>query len=133
MSLPWGFSRNPPWFRAVFWGVLLYPSHGLWTTSIVGAPVKRDGLSTRTVTLSNAHKTTLAPGDTHYNLVGCYGNTGLDGRGGHPFGQDKDYASPSSVDSNGLTPYTCLSGCYSLKPSHKDKDHFVFAGLRNGR
>ncbi|KAI1852026.1 hypothetical protein JX265_008169 [Neoarthrinium moseri] len=103
------------------------------TAAVVGAPVKRnDDVATRTVTVSIAYKPTLAAGKTNYNLMGCYGQTGLDGQGVHPFGKEKDYASPASIDTKRLTVDSCLAGCQSLKPPTGGKDHFTYVGLKNG-
>lgn len=133
MLVLWSSGRNQPSLQALVWSAMLLTSHGLRTTTVVGAPVKRDGLPTRTVTVDVAYKSTLAPGYDNYNLLGCYNNTGLDGRGGHPFGKQEDYASPSTLDGSKLTISACLNGCYSLKPTQKDNGYFAFAGLRNGR
>jgi hypothetical protein len=107
-------------------------SNTLTELVVVGSPVKHN-LHTRTVTVSIAHKPTLVPGDSNYTLVGCYGNTGIDGEGGHPFGTEKDFASPSSVNGKNLTTAHCLEGCNSLNPPNGKTEHFPYAGVKNGR
>ncbi|KAH8205267.1 hypothetical protein TruAng_000514 [Truncatella angustata] len=122
--------------QAMLWSGLLFTTHARHTTSILGPPVKRDGsvkgddLSTRTMTVSIAFKPTLAAGNANYELMGCYGQAGLD-RSGHPFGKEADFASPSSVNKTELTPYSCLDGCMELSPPKGKPEHFKYAGLKN--
>lgn len=99
---------------------------------IIATPV-RPNLVTRTVTITIAYKPTLAPGDSSYGLCGCYGHTGIDQRGGHPFGTEQDYATPSSVDLAKLTVASCLDGCATMPREPNTNDRFDFAGLKNGR
>ncbi|KAK9774616.1 hypothetical protein SCAR479_08701 [Seiridium cardinale] len=136
--LPDDFRTKRFCLQAMLWSGLLLTAHTRQTTSAVGAPVKRDGpvkrddFTTRTVTLSIAYKPTLAPGDANYELLGCYGHTGLDAAGAHPFGKEADFASPSSVNATKLTVYACLDGCMRLSPPNGSGDHFRYAGVKNG-
>jgi hypothetical protein len=131
-------------FRTLLWGSLLFTSHSqaaaagtstrctLTSLVVVGTPIQHAPL-TRTVTVTVAYKPTLSPGDSSYKLVGCYGQTGLDGKGAHPFGTEKDFASPTTVDERNLTVGACLNGCNSLKPPNGTIEHFPYVGLKNGR
>lgn len=135
-------------------GLLLTACLAKRTVSVVGAPVKRDdepsgqsfdpvykrdeatsttrSTTTRTTTVTVEYKPTLVPGDAKYDLLGCYGHSGLDGSGGHPFGKESDFASPSSVNTTELTAYSCLQGCFGLAPPKGSADHFKHAGMKNG-
>lgn len=147
MSLLSDFSIKRLCLQSMLWSGLLFttPSQATATTTpattssntltelvVVGTPVKHN-IHTRTVTISIAYKPTLAPGDSNYTLVGCYGNTGMDGEGGHPFGTEKDFASPSSADGKNLTTADCLEGCSSLEPPDGTTEQFPYAGVKNGR
>ncbi|KAK6077781.1 hypothetical protein SCUP234_06539 [Seiridium cupressi] len=137
--LPDDFRTKRFCLQAMLWSRLLFTAHTRQTRSAVGPPVKRDGpvkrddFTTRTVTLSIAYKPTLAPGDANYELLGCYGHTGMDAAGAHPFGKEADFASPSSVNTTKLTVYACLDGCMGLSPPNGSGDHFKYAGVKNGR
>ncbi|KAK6214359.1 hypothetical protein LQW54_004407 [Pestalotiopsis sp. IQ-011] len=135
-------------------GLLLTACLAKRTVSVVGAPVKRDdepsgqtsysvykrdeatsttkSTTTRTTTVTVEYKPTLVSGDAKYDLLGCYGHSGLDGSGGHPFGKESDFASPSSVNTTELTAYSCLQGCFVLSPPKGTTDHFKYAGIKNG-
>ncbi|KAF3019737.1 hypothetical protein E8E14_009875 [Neopestalotiopsis sp. 37M] len=130
-------------------GLLLTACLATRTVSVVGAPVKREepvnnnkrdeptstirSTTTRTTTVTIAYKPTLVPGDVKYDLLGCYGQSGLDGAGGHPFGKESDFASPSSVNTTELTVYSCLQGCFALSPPKGGSaDHFKYTGMKNG-
>ncbi|KAK7946685.1 uncharacterized protein PG986_011006 [Apiospora aurea] len=110
------------------------PPPGVSTSEVleVGPPPTKHEKSTvtRTVTLTMAYKPTLAPGDSTYSLLGCYGHTGFEGV--HPFGKEKDYASPPSLDAKNVSVAACLDGCAKLPSPDKKAGQFAYVGLKNG-
>ncbi|KAK8071030.1 hypothetical protein PG997_011233 [Apiospora hydei] len=110
------------------------PSPGVSTSEVleIGPPPTKHEKSTvtRTVTLTMAYKPTLAPGDSTYTLLGCYGHTGFEGV--HPFGKEKDYASPPSLDAKNVSVAACLDGCAKLPSPNKTAGQFAYVGLKNG-
>ncbi|KAI0130269.1 hypothetical protein BJ170DRAFT_308376 [Xylariales sp. AK1849] len=126
--------------QGVFWSGLLFTSSLSQTTTsgasltelLVVSSLNKNDLATRTVTITIAYKPSIFPGNGRYLLAGCYGHTGLDGQGLHPFGKEDNYASPSSVDAKNLTVPACLDGCSSLKLPNRTTTQFTYVGLKNG-
>ncbi|KAK6839751.1 transmembrane receptor [Apiospora arundinis] len=112
----------------------LLPPPGVSTSEIleVGPPPTKhsSNVPTRTVTITIAYKPTLALGDPTYSLLGCYGHTGFEGV--HPFGKEKDYATPPSLDAKNMAVDSCLKGCASLPLPNKTAGQFMYVGLKNG-
>ncbi|KAK8073714.1 hypothetical protein PG994_004613 [Apiospora phragmitis] len=111
------------------------PPPGVSTSEVleIGPPPTTrhdDTIVTRTVTITIAYKPILAPGDSTYSLLGCYGHTGFEGI--HPFGQERDYASPPSLEAKNITVAACLDGCAKLPSPNKTAGQFVYVGLENG-
>ncbi|KAK8024179.1 transmembrane receptor [Apiospora rasikravindrae] len=110
------------------------PPPGVSTSEVleIGPPSTTHEKSTvtRTVTLTVAYKPTLAPGDSTYSLLGCYGHTGFEGV--HPFGKERDYASPPLLDAKNVSVAACLDGCAKLPSPNKTAAQFAYVGLKNG-
>ncbi|KAI1778897.1 hypothetical protein F4818DRAFT_455145 [Hypoxylon cercidicola] len=127
---PIEFSSKRFCLRTLLWSGLLFESRcdSMWMEGhtselgMLGSPVV-DYL-TITITTTIAYKPTLAPGDSTYSLLGCYG---LDS-GRHPFEHKEGYASPT-IPPDKFTIGACLEECAVLKES---SDHYEYAGLMNG-
>lgn len=98
---------------------------------MLGSPVEH---ITVTITTTIAYKPkptpTLAPGDSIYSLLGCYGRGAGDSKGGHPFGNGEGYASPI-IPPDKMTIDACLKRCAAMKP-RKSSGCYEYAGLMNG-
>ncbi|KAI0172861.1 hypothetical protein GGR52DRAFT_425117 [Hypoxylon sp. FL1284] len=125
--------------QALLWSGLLFESRcdsvrmegDRSELGVLGSPAVE--YMTITITTTIAYRPTMAPGDSAYSLLGCYGHRAGDGRGGHPFGQEEDYTYASPIiPPNRLTLHSCLEGCTALRSPDESLDQYEYVGLMNG-
>lgn len=137
IMLPTDFNLGRFCVWTLLWSRLLCQSRcdDVWTggdvseLGVVGSPDVY--ISTITITTTIAYHPSVTPGDSIYTLQGCYGQ-GTDGSGGHPFGDEGSYTTPT-IPSDQLTVEACVNACGALTPSNEGEDKYELAGVRNGK
>ncbi|KAH8158602.1 hypothetical protein CIB48_g9651 [Xylaria polymorpha] len=87
--------------------------------------------STITITTTIAYRPSLIPGGLQYTLVGCYSQPSGDGE--RIFGSDEYDTNVDTVPPGEDTIEGCFRSCGWTAPLSNRPEHYLYAGLRNGR